>query len=76
MEVSTEVTHDDREIEFHDLLADAKAAFPGGDMGSWSCEMMARELGRTLVGKYRRPFTVSVLEDNEVGAVVQVNARI
>jgi hypothetical protein len=70
VEAETEVNHDDREIEFHDLLEEARALFPGGDLGTHSCETLARELGRQLAEKHKRPFRVAVFEDNEVGARV------
>lgn len=70
--VRTQVDHDDREIEFHDLLDQARADFPGGDLGRQSCEDMARGLATKLAAHYRRPFEVSVSEDGEVGASVQV----
>lgn len=72
VEVKTEVAHDDREIEFHDLLDDAKAWFPAGDLGARSCESLARELASALAQKYTRPFQVAVFEDAEVGAEVSV----
>ena len=69
VEVSCEVKHDDREIEFHDLLDVSKHYFPGGDMDEDSCEMMAHDLAKKLAYHYDRPFSVSVSEDNEVGAI-------
>ena len=74
VEVEIEVKHDDREIEFHDLLDFCKAQFPTGDFGAASCEMLGAELGRTI--QYRWPcraLTVGVFEDNEVGAKVVFN---
>jgi hypothetical protein len=70
VQVETEVTHDDREIEFHDLLDDARSLFPTGELGTQSCESLARSLGEQLAKKYRRPFQVAVFEDNEVGSSV------
>lgn len=71
VEVQIEVFHDDREIEFHDLLDFTRSVFPGGDMGSDSCEVMAKEIIKQLTNKYgRRAMQVSVFEDGEVGAVV------
>jgi hypothetical protein len=75
VQVSTEVSHDDREIEFHDLLDEARAIFKSlqdasGGLGGRSCEMIGREIGVTLALRHDRPFTVSVWEDNEVGATV------
>jgi hypothetical protein len=75
--VTVEVDHDDREIEFHDLLEVARAMYRrmgngDGEYGSMSCEAMARQLGQALAELYSRPFEVSVYEDNEVGATVTV----
>lgn len=72
VEVRCKVSHDDREIEFHDLLDQCRIFFPGGDMGAKSCEMMARELGQKLTRLYGRVFEVSVSEDGECGSVVTV----
>jgi hypothetical protein len=70
VEVQTHVSHDDREIEFHDLLDKAKSLFPAGDLGGRSCETLAGDLAGALSKQYRRPFRVAVSEDNEVGASV------
>jgi hypothetical protein len=72
VEVRCNVTHDDREIEFHDLLDKAKELFKSIDMSEKSCEQMARDLGNSLVQEYDRTFTVEVSEDNECGAKVVV----
>lgn len=80
VKVSTEVKHDDREIEFHDLRDDAElmmsrfglsAGAVTIDFGAMSCEHMARELGSLLARKYRRSFTVTVDEDGECGGTVE-----
>ena len=73
VEARCQVDHDDREVEFHDLLDQARADFPGGHLGRQSCEDMARDLATKLAAHYRRPFEVSVSEDGEVGAVVSVD---
>jgi hypothetical protein len=72
VEVRCNVTHDDREIEFHDLLDAAKALFKSIDMSEKSCEQMARNLGEELAKQYHRSFTVEVSEDKECGAKVVV----
>jgi hypothetical protein len=69
VEVSCEVGHDDREVEYHDLLDAAREAFPGGDLGSTSCEAMARELGKKIARRFGRAMRVSVSEDGECGSV-------
>lgn len=71
--VDTTVTvgHDDREIEFHDLRDTARAATPGGDLGSTSCEQLAeRVIGAVRHEWPGREYTVTVWEDNECGATV------
>lgn len=69
--VSMPVEHDDREVEFHDVLDQVAA-----EIGLWdrkslgSCEMMARGLAGKLAGYYGRSVTVSISEDDECGAEV------
>lgn len=75
VDIRTEVTHDDREIEFHDLMDFAKKNFTGGQMGGKSCEMMATELGNKLVEEYKRPFLVEVSEDGECGASIIIEHK-
>jgi len=79
VQVSTPVGHDDRAIEFHDLRDKALEIFESlshgtGDLGTLSCEMMAREMCRRLLHTYPRGsqfwFSVSVFEDGECGATV------
>lgn len=75
VDVATWVSHDDREIEFHDLKDEATAAFmllgnAEGDMGAMSCEVMARALGELLATQHSRAFEVTVWEDLEVGSTV------
>lgn len=70
--VAMNVFHDDREVEFHTLLAKAQGLFPTGDLGSRSCEMLARELGWQLATFYDRAVRVSVFEDGENGSQVEV----
>ena len=75
VEVSTQVEHDDREIEFHDLMSEAQVAFmencvSGTNLGAASCEMIARNMAAALAAAHRRTFTVSVFEDGECGATV------
>lgn len=75
VEVATQVTHDDREIEFHDLMENARTLlrleWPGFDFGANSCEMIARKLGSKLQAKHSRPFTITVSEDGECSASVR-----
>ena len=69
VKVTTSVKHDDREIEFHDLLDAAKELFDTGD-GTWSCERMASRLSAELAQQFGRSFRVDVSEDGECGAAV------
>ena len=64
------VADDDREVEFHDLLDQARADFGTGDFGSASCEMLARSLAQKTARRYGRACEVAVFEDGEVGAEV------
>lgn len=70
VELRCHVEHDDREIEFHDLIDEGKSYFVNGEMNNMSCEMMARKLAEDLSTKYKRSFTASVSEDGECGATI------
>lgn len=71
VDVIMAVAHDDREVEFHDLLAFARQAFGSGDFGRASCETLAKSLIQKLRAKYgERAISVAVYEDGEVGAMV------
>jgi hypothetical protein len=67
------VTHDDREVEFHDLLDLVRncTAGWGEELGGKSCEQMA-ELILVCVGVAypARAMSVTVSEDGEVEATV------
>lgn len=72
--VATIVSHDNREIEFHDLLEQSKAIFNEGLDKlpiARSCESMARWLGERLALAHKRTFKVDVSEDGECGATVE-----
>lgn len=72
VEVSCPVTHHERQIEFHDLMDEAKELF-GPKTESDSCETMAQALAVELSGRHEnRPFKVSVFEDGESGATVEL----
>lgn len=71
IEVALEVFEHDREIEFHDLLDFCRQQFPGGEMGSASCEQMAKRLAENITRRFSgRRVSVGVFEDGEVGARV------
>lgn len=74
-EASVVVQHDDREIEFHDLL-ESLSSFTAlrNEHGSRSCEMLAKEVLDFMdntFGTDNRIRWVSVFEDNECGATVR-----
>jgi hypothetical protein len=63
--------HNEREIEFHNLLDFCKEAFQGGDMGDASSETMAHTLLQKVTAQYPKRFVeVHCFEDGEVGAIV------
>jgi hypothetical protein len=84
IELSVEVEHANRDVEFHDLLSFSKAALLRSwgtrrwglvedtvDFGTWSCERIAIWLADTIQARYgKRACCVSVFEDGDVGAVV------
>lgn len=73
--VELRVYHDEREIEFHDLMAEARALFKalhdGTGCHSGSCEAMARVVANQLAATHDRMVLVTVSEDGECGARVQ-----
>lgn len=75
VEVRMTVTHDDREVEFHDLIDKARSLLsklaPQGAFGGQSCERIASVLGMALAAVYDRQVEVTVSEDGECGATVQ-----
>lgn len=77
VEAKLEVFHQDREVEFHDLLDFCRASFPGGELGGVSCEQMAINLLGAIAQKYpNRWAQVGVFEDGEVGAEVTTQCRL
>lgn len=78
--VEVDVDHDDRQVEFHDLIAKVEhfcrtigeAAHGGGrDLGTRSCEQVASELWEFLGRSYPgRRVAVAVVEDGEAGGRV------
>jgi len=77
--VAVPVEHDERAVEFHDLLGAARYTFEqyqhdGGDFGAASCETLAGRLAGHMLSTfggiaYAR---VEVWEDGEAGAIVTV----
>jgi len=73
VEVEMTVAHDDREVEYHDLLDHCRVWFPGGEMGPMSCEQMATRLARDIASVYPgRQLVVSIFEDGEAGSRVRL----
>ncbi len=74
--VTLEVKHDDRDVEFHLLLAELKGLY-GVQLyvDHKSCEMLARELLGYVTDTYPGRFaSVTVSEDGECGAEVSNEA--
>lgn len=81
-QVECGVSHDDRQLEFHDLLAAAKkivkikwyvqAAADTYDFWGNSCEMIAKELAQALIASTWPITAVEVWEDGECGARVEM----
>lgn len=80
VEVGVPVEHDDREITFESLERDARACIPTApqhdryDLGSWSCEHLARHIASCLSEQHQRTVSVAVDEDARRGARVTLNA--
>ena len=72
IEVSMPVEHNDREVEFHDLLDHARSwRTDGPERGRWSCEDIAREIDLHVRARWPgRTITVAVFEDGECGATI------
>lgn len=72
-EVELGVLHDERDVEFHDLLDECRLIVPDGfDYGASSCEAIARRIHHHLTNAYPdRSVRVSVFEDGENGATIR-----
>lgn len=74
--VGVEVTHDNRDIEFHMFQTFLEGLFDSGDLNVdyKSCEMMANDLYEEIEKKYGKLRTfISVAEDLECGAFMTYN---
>ena len=71
-EVSVQVTELNRQVEFHDLLESVQRVVVT-NYGAMSCEMIALDLAQSVVRWYDANARVSVFEDGECGATVEVN---
>lgn len=69
------VDHNDREIEFHDLLDHLHDLFEHGeDLGRFSCEDIADVIADRIDDRWpNRWRQVSVFEDGEAGATITVD---
>lgn len=76
VEMKARVSDGNREIEFFDLLGALKRRielFPL-NLGMWSCEMIAATLLESVREKFPSVFFVSVFEDGENGAELEVQS--
>lgn len=77
VEVSIETHHNEREIEFHDLLDEVQVArrlIP--HRSEWSCESMAEVIGERIGDQHpNRWLKVSVFEDGENGSSLEWEAE-
>ena len=78
VKITAPVTHDDRDIEFHDLRDYAESWWPAdGEMGSASCEHIAHALAVHVLTRWHNVawIEVSVSEDGECGATVRTTGE-
>jgi hypothetical protein len=71
--VTISVTHDEREIEFHQFKRELQARYSSEEQfGGSSCETIAKSLLNYIVDKYKGHefVSVEVSEDDECGSVV------
>ena len=71
-EVSLQVMELNRQVEFHDLLHSMQDRL-SPDWGAMSCEMIALELAQFATQQFKMNARVSVFEDGECGATVEVD---
>lgn len=69
-------TPDDREVEFHDLLAWLDPVARDSIGAGGSCEQMAERIAARAVDYWHRQATVSVDEDGENGATVSASEEV
>jgi hypothetical protein len=75
--VTIAVTHNEREIEYHQFLNALQSFYEEGvlDMNNRSCESIANELASWVHRKHPdRDLEVEVAEDGECGSVVALKA--
>ena len=73
--VQIEIFHNDRELEFHQVLNFCESLFSGQlDIDSKSVEMLSDDLYEALATKYpERDMIINVSEDGECGAEIHYN---
>ena len=71
--VAWDVTHDDRDIEFHTAQAWLRDTYQANaDFGAKSCEMIAKDLAAKIAeAGHKHPSWIEVWEDEENGAKVR-----
>lgn len=71
--VTVPVTHDERDVEFHDLQELARGAWTGPQLGAKSCETIARQVGAEVLAATKvDQVRVTVSEDGECGATLTI----
>lgn len=74
--VTVPVTHEDRQVEFHDLMDAARSAWPGPALGPMSCETIARIIGAHVLQEFALDVVrVTVSEDDECGANLTITSE-
>jgi hypothetical protein len=78
--VTIPVTHDDRQVEFHDLLDYCRSLTPDGagpvELNDASCERVAEHLATTVARRFEvSPVTAAVSEDGYVTGTVTVEQQ-
>lgn len=70
--VAIEVFHDDRELEFHQVLNWIESLFENNiELDFKSCEMISNELAEAIGKRYPgRRVTIDVSEDGECGSTI------
>ena len=75
--VAVEVFHDDRDIEFHQMLNYLEAAVTTDKLNGKSCEMIANDVAEILTNRYYnsggkdRKMIIEISEDGECGVTAE-----
>ena len=75
--VRIRVSHNDRDIEFIQFKRWLESLYVGGtlQLDYKSCEMLAEDLIDIIHARYNRDIVVSVFEDNENGAILELTGE-